>query len=177
MTTKLSIYRRRQQRGAALVISLLLLSLLTVLALSASQTTRLQERMAGNARDLDVAFQSAEAGVRNAEDYIETLPDGEPAVCTAAPCHVFQVEILPADMGSADDAWWTTNGWEYGTATKEMLGVVADPNYVIEYSACIPDDLLATSTCTKRYFRTIAAGKGATDSAKVVLQTTYTKRL
>ena len=64
----------RRQRGAALVVSLLLLLVLTILAIGASQTTRLQERMAGNMRDIDRACQGSEAGLRDAEEYIATTP-------------------------------------------------------------------------------------------------------
>jgi len=62
---------RRPQKGAVLVVSVLLLLVMTVLALTASQSTRLQERMAGNARDLDLSFQAGEAGLREAEQRIE----------------------------------------------------------------------------------------------------------
>ena len=58
---------KRRQRGASLVISLLLLVALTVLGISTIRTTNLQERMAGNARDLNIALQGAEAGLRDGE--------------------------------------------------------------------------------------------------------------
>lgn len=63
----------KQQRGAVLVVSLLLLLVMTVLALGASQTTRLQERMSANMRDRDLAFESSEAGLRNGERIIDSL--------------------------------------------------------------------------------------------------------
>jgi|SRR5712671_3534413 len=167
------------QRGAALVVSLLLLSVLTILALSASQSTRLQERMAGNARDVDVAFQSAEAGVRNAEDYITGLTR-QTGPCPAAPCHVFSRGYFPDDMANANDTWWATNGWEYGTAAKEMAMAVADPIYVIEQTEFVGDDLMESGGGPKSgltFFRTLSGAKGATDSARVVIQTTFVKRL
>ncbi|HEY5758074.1 MAG TPA: PilX N-terminal domain-containing pilus assembly protein, partial [Steroidobacter sp.] len=52
-----------RQHGAALVISLLLLLIMTLLGLGASQSTRLQERMAGNQRDQELALQAAEAAL------------------------------------------------------------------------------------------------------------------
>ena len=45
----------QQQRGAVLVVSLLLLLVMTMLALGASQSTRLQERMSASMRDRDLA--------------------------------------------------------------------------------------------------------------------------
>ena len=63
---------RSRQRGAVLVISLILLLILTVIGMSAIQTTTTEERMAGNMRDSEIAFQSAEAAIRDAEAFIET---------------------------------------------------------------------------------------------------------
>jgi type IV pilus assembly protein PilX len=53
----------RNQRGIVLVVSLIMLLLLTVLAISASTTATLQERMAFNAQENNVAFQTAESGL------------------------------------------------------------------------------------------------------------------
>ncbi|MDE2346314.1 MAG: hypothetical protein KGL13_07580, partial [Gammaproteobacteria bacterium] len=55
-----------KQTGFVLIVALILLLVLTVLGLAAAQSTSLQERMAGNARDRDLAFQAAEAGLRAA---------------------------------------------------------------------------------------------------------------
>jgi type IV pilus assembly protein PilX len=61
-----------RQRGAVLVIGLLLLVVMTVLGTAAMQSTGLQERMAGNARDRNLAFQAAEAALRDAEQFINS---------------------------------------------------------------------------------------------------------
>ena len=59
-----------KQRGAVLVISLILLMLLTILAITASSTASLQERMAGNAQEANIAFQAAESGLKNMTDVV-----------------------------------------------------------------------------------------------------------
>lgn len=58
---------QRKQRGAILIISLMFLVVLTMLALTTMGGITLEERMAGQYRDLNVAFQAAEAGIRDAE--------------------------------------------------------------------------------------------------------------
>jgi type IV pilus assembly protein PilX len=58
---------RRGQRGAILIIALMFLVVLTMLALTTMSGITLEERMAGQYRDLNVAFQAAEAGLRDAE--------------------------------------------------------------------------------------------------------------
>lgn len=50
-----------QQRGSALIIALVFLLILTLLGVSAMQGTSQEEKMAGNLRDLNLAFQGAEA--------------------------------------------------------------------------------------------------------------------
>ena len=51
-----------RQRGVVLLVSLMLLLMLTILALTATNRSTLQERMAANSQDSNLAFQAAEAG-------------------------------------------------------------------------------------------------------------------
>ncbi len=60
-----------QQRGAVLLVALIMLLLLTVLGAAAMRDTNLQERMAGNMRDQSLAFQAAEAALRFAEQEVK----------------------------------------------------------------------------------------------------------
>lgn len=55
------------ERGSVLVIALVILVVLTLMAIAGVQSTSVQERMAGNIRDKDISFQSAEAALRDAE--------------------------------------------------------------------------------------------------------------
>jgi len=54
--------KQKRQSGVALFISLVMLLILTVLGLSSVQTTSVQERMARNARDTNLAFQGGRVG-------------------------------------------------------------------------------------------------------------------
>lgn len=62
----------QRQTGSALITALSILLILTLLGVSAMSTTALQERMAGNARDAEVAFEAAEAALRTAEQNLTT---------------------------------------------------------------------------------------------------------
>lgn len=66
MTARQPRLPARAQRGAALVTSLVILLVLTVLGLAAMRTSSLEERMAGNAQDALYAFQAAESGLNAA---------------------------------------------------------------------------------------------------------------
>ena len=58
----------RPQDGAALVIGLLLLLVLTILAISGMTTATLELQMAGNTQYKERAFQAAETGIEQALD-------------------------------------------------------------------------------------------------------------
>lgn len=67
MTTYANSPRRRPaEHGAALVIGLLLLLVLTILAISGMTTASLELQMAGNEQYQERAFQAAEAGIERA---------------------------------------------------------------------------------------------------------------
>lgn len=60
-----------KETGSALIVSLLLLLVLTILGLTGMQSTTMQERMAGNMLDRGMAFQASEAMLREAENWVE----------------------------------------------------------------------------------------------------------
>jgi type IV pilus assembly protein PilX len=69
-TTHPQLYRLRRgrsQRGAALIVSLLLLAIVMLLAAAGWQMGTQEERMVGQQRDRALAFEAAEAALRDAE--------------------------------------------------------------------------------------------------------------
>ena len=68
------LLQRAGQRGVALVVALLLLVVITLVGLAAVRGTIMQQKMAANLFDRQIAFQGAEAA---------TLPaTARPAVCS-----------------------------------------------------------------------------------------------
>jgi len=65
-----------QQRGAVLFISLMFLIVLTLIGLSAANVGIMQERMAGNVRESNEAFQNAEATLREIEEEVRIIVEG-----------------------------------------------------------------------------------------------------
>ena len=55
-----------QQRGATLAVVLIFLVLVTLIGVTAMSTTTLEEKMAGNQKEQNAAFQAAEAALRDA---------------------------------------------------------------------------------------------------------------
>jgi len=56
--------KRSTQSGMALLVSLVLLLLLTVIAIAAATRSTLQERMAANSQQQNIAFQASESGIQ-----------------------------------------------------------------------------------------------------------------
>lgn len=70
-----------QQKGAVLIVALIMLLLLTVIGLSSMRGTSLQENMAGNMRDSNLALQASEAALRKGEEeVIDMFTEGTLAV-------------------------------------------------------------------------------------------------
>lgn len=68
--------RPTRQRGMALFIALVFLLILTLLGLTSSNVGLMQERMAGNVTEYNVAFQRAEAVLRDVEDRLRQPSPG-----------------------------------------------------------------------------------------------------
>ncbi len=64
---------RTRQRGAALVIGLILLLVMTLLGVTARRGTTLQERMSGALSDQNTAFQAAETALRQGESILSSI--------------------------------------------------------------------------------------------------------
>lgn len=170
---------RSAERGAVLVTSLLILLVLTIIGITAMQTTRMQERMAGNARDVSLAFQGAEAALRDAEADLEAIVTA-PAKCTdaSATClTVYDRDVLPL-MTEPSPQWWADVAREYGEAGVVELAtddLLEDPSYVVEELLDIRDCLEVTECGRRTVYQVTARSTGGSGVADVVLQTTFTK--
>ena len=177
MRKNLSNYPSRQQ-GAVLVVSLLMLLIMTVLGIAAMQMTRFEERMAGNSRDINVAFQSAEAGLRDGEERLQNMT-GPPAICVTAPCVVYQSDVLASNLRDQTLAWWTTNGREFGAAgTQEVSDSARDPMIVIEEMTTVSDSLVfppPEGSGSRTFFKVTVSAAGANAQTEAVLETTYAR--
>ena len=173
---------RYRHSGATLVIAMLMLLVLTVLGLASMTMTRFEERMAGNSRDVNLAFQGAEAGLRDAEERIRLWNEFTvPAACATAPCSVWQQNKLPVDLRDQLLTWWTANATEYGVAgTKEITEVTRDPLVVVEDLDFVPDSAALTPSYShqpgRTFYRVTADSAGASDTAEAILESTFVQR-
>lgn len=139
------------QRGVTLIVAMIFLAILALLGVTVAQTTQLEERMAGNTRDRDLAFQATEAALTWASMQNMTTLSGASTINTAA---------------NDDAVFWNAFAWGGATqltsAQITVNGLAAYPQLVVERRGS-----------TNRY-RVTSRGVGATNSTVVILQAEYT---
>ena len=170
----------QRQNGAVLIISLFILLIMTLVGITSMSTTSLEEKMAGNMRDKNIALQASEAALEDGEGWLAAL-GAEPAdttSCGSPPCDVWVLNVLP-NLGDQSQSWWQTNAREYGAAgTKDISDVSTDPYFVIEAQSYVRDNLDSGQNppTGRPFYRVTAKGTGGTDDAKAILQSTFVKR-
>ncbi len=166
---------RALQKGAVLITSLMILLVLTLIGVTAMTTSTLEERMAGNLKDVNLAFQAAESALRDGEVWLANLSTRPAPVtsCGSPPCAVWELNQI-GDLKSFAGSWWQSNATAYSGSIGE---VNSQPRYVIEYYDTIPDSIVKPSTGGGRYFYLLTArGTGGTDNAQVLLQSVFNTR-
>lgn len=167
---------RTRQRGAVLIVSLIFLLVVTLIAVGSMRDTILEEKMAGNTRDRNVAFQAAESGVREAEQFIEGI----------ASLGNFGSTAGLYGQTTLEPSFYSPATWSDAT-----LHVVADsnygsytaPRYIVKHFTTVVGtegamnmsgygDNKGTGDVT--IFKITALGTGASaDSAEVILRSQY----
>lgn len=198
-TTSLNYYfSYHQQRGAVLIIGLILLFSLTLLGVGAMSTNLLQQRMATNMGDATLAFNASDTLIRREQRWLRTQAS-EQAIL-AADCNNNQRCIYARDKASGDNilvttysnewwedpavlsqAWWNNNAYDYCcTPIPSDLGnVLLDPRIILEWQQYEQDDLSVGTTSNPTgitYYRLTARGTGSTSLSESVIQATVSKR-
>ena len=172
------------QRGVALVMALVFLVILTLLGIGAMNTTALEEKMAFNSKDRNLAFQAAETALKVGENWIGTqlgAPTGFPN--NAIGLYDPSTTATPV----WDSVTWsgTSNLTVYpNTPTQSVSGslthISTQPKYVIEYLGQVQPtggSLTMTNTTSSNlyYYRITARGTGGTDSSVAMVQSTFSR--
>lgn len=184
------------QRGVVLVVALIMLVIMTLLGLSSIRTVLFEERMTGNTQDRSLAFQAAEAALRDgeavalAQSKLSPRNSGFPSStgvytdATSGSC--------PSDYFTDKTKYCNANGlcqqpdadcsprWESGSfdawkaASTSLTSTVKSASYIVEYLGgaypCDPNKPTEFLACS-RYRITARSGGG--ERASVVLQSTY----
>ena len=135
-------HMHKQQRGTALVVSLMLLAVMTITTVASMRGSNLQERMAGNSNQQLIALMASEAGASEfygwllSEHANDTLDWDDP---------VWQkgwLAIIPGEQDIAPNAG--SNGYYW--VVQDDWGCAPDQVCVVVRGTAIADDLVLAST-------------------------------
>ena len=101
---KLSRSAKSNDKGSTLIISLLFLMVTTLIATGVWRLAMQQESMTGSERDYQIAFEAAEAALRDAElDYFNVcakyVPQGSPLPCNPRQKPIVGLQAVGSDSG------------------------------------------------------------------------------
>lgn len=164
---------RLRQRGVVLVVSLLMLLVLTLIGLAATRSTTLEQRMTANQNDEAVAFEAAEAALRDGESVLSGATSPNYAGNTAG-----------AYTDSTMTVNWKTINWDpQGGATLPYDGGIQPtpyirPSYFIVQTSVTtlsPGTSLSTDQPlgSSTDFYIYARGVGVTGNTSVILRSVY----
>lgn len=164
------------QRGSALIISLLILVVLTMIGLSTMGGAGLQERMAGNSRDLSLAFQAAEAALREGERHYATTVEPE---LRENPGHFASEQPGLVAPGTAPDLGADATWAAARVAAADIGGVAEPPRFLIErirhrkVNDVDNSNDYGNPVDEQAWIRVTARGHGGSRAAQVILQSVY----
>ena len=171
-----------KQKGAVLVISLIILLVLTLIGVSAARTVLLEEKMTFASRDAKVALEVAEALVKAAEVEVEAM--STTGLFGSGHLHI---------EGEGPDSLLGATTWESAdSATKAVTmkgpdGSALTGRYYIELAGNAEKEDPADSITVGGYgqstgggeikvFRIVAQGRGINDNTTRIIVSHYGKR-
>ena len=171
------ILTMHRQRGVVLIMALVFLVILTILGITAMSTTSLEEKMAGNARDRNLAFQAAETALLCGENFIAAQTSKPNFAVNTGGLYVPSTTITPQ---------WYNNVWTTAGSASCGVGIVlgnvnTQPQYIIEDLGEVPE-VGGSKVLPGAYkgkgntiARVTSSGTGGTDAAQVMVQSTYSR--
>lgn len=190
----------KKQYGAVLIVSMLILLVMTIIGLAGMQVTSLEEKMTGNMRDRNLAFQAAESALRAgeaaaaayaAQHTADAATYPTPVTCPApninpTPKPAWLFNPLDANCDGTTDidannnpiqvwnniAWTNNNSFLYAGSLADLS---VNPRYIVEVLpvACAS----AASPCPAADqwtpYRITARATGGSTNAVVILQSVY----
>ena len=170
------------QSGSVLIISLIVMLILTILGVSGMKTSVLEEKMAGNLRDNQLAFQAAEATLREAEQFIQ-----KNIVSTTN----FDTDGSDGLYDKSQNRIWNNISWDSNDSLEfssfsSSYAIKTPPRYIIQHLATQKNDLdtlnldnygQGTGAGRVEMFLITARATGNSGNNVVLLQSTFGKRL
>jgi type IV pilus assembly protein PilX len=144
-------HKAHAQQGATLIITLVMLVIITLVSLSTMRSAAVDEKIAGNSRDRNKAFQAAEAAVQTC---LTQVQDGS-----------FTGTVQTPTTAPDAPVWEDANSWTTTISSEVDLG---DDAGLAAQPRCIVENLGGTSR------RVTGRAVGGSADSVVILQATYT---
>lgn len=173
---RLNITLAKKQQGVVLVIALVILITLTLIGIASLDSTSMDEKIAGNLRDLNLAFQAAESTMAEAENMVEGLEDTSTFGASAG-----LYDSNPPDPYAAST--WT--GSSSATAVSNLGSNVIQTRYFVEYvgdfnpgqdTVNVLNYGQGAGGISVSVFRIISRSTGAGGTTQVILESYYGKQ-
>lgn len=157
----------KKQQGLTLIVCLIILVVVTLIGVGSIRDVTLEEKMAGNLRSRNVAFQAAESALREGENFIanvSALPDFDGT-------NGFYQQLDDVLDGVS---WGVSSAViSYG---ESLSGAASQPVYIIEELDAVaesPSKEFDPDEATKQFYRITARAVGNTSTTVVILQSIY----
>ncbi|WP_049765479.1 pilus assembly PilX family protein [Cellvibrio japonicus] len=180
------------QQGMVLIVGLVMVLLITIIGLAAIRGSGLQESMAGNMRDRNIAFQAAESALRVGESLVspENILPVFACLSQSGLC-----EDLNSNIPEKSLVFWDKSDWNGAASLAKqvnlgMKNVSTQPSYIIELLEIAMNARAeaegsgvgigsvgggggTSAMANVTPFRITAQGVGITADSIVVVQSTY----
>lgn len=181
-----------KQRGAVLLISLVLLLIITLLAVSSMREVTLEERIVGNQRNQQAAFNGAESALREGEKRLALRiePADTTTDCQSA-SDLCVMSYAPSSLNINNWSWWANgaNAMAYSgsnTTASGLSRLVSTPRWNTAFQNFDPADSSGRVEVTDPelrsrgvgpyYYQVNAASQGRNDQIMINLQSVTVQR-
>jgi type IV pilus assembly protein PilX len=179
----------RRQQGAVLLVGLMVLVVLALLGVAYSQVSVIQERLAGNFKDLSIAFQASESSNRWGMSWLQSL--GGEVLSRPFPCNegcddttpVREVGYYPSHPSPKNSYWADSDTGVYGIRPVDgedmefdVAMVHEQPRYVMEQQFFLRDDLAGEPQKGVVFYRVTAKGIGTRANSDAIVSAVIAKR-
>lgn len=162
---------RESQNGIVLPVVLIIMVIMLLLGVTVIRNVTLEEKMAGNSRNSQLAFQAAEEALRFCENYIQASTPSSKFYDAQTPMSVSIGNPYVASP-SVDDSKWTDGN--YRRVLTDVPNVSQQPSCIIEKLEIVESTALQINDPSlpppPLPFLVTARGYGASQDTVVMLQ-------
>ncbi len=179
----------KKQFGAALITSLVFMSILTMLGISAMRSNTLDVKIHNAMLDRLNAFQCSEAALRQGERFIKNATEQPNDAVAGAPApgsgQVWRVNTSALNnLVNENGDWWATNGWgDFVLSDPNVnIGCATQAEYIVQSLGGTGGNgsgdlsFKAAAESQMNIYRISSRSEGVSANSAVILQSTFTRQ-